>query len=169
MASASVACPDTRRALVKGFTLIELLVVMAVLGILAVAIMPLGEALRVAQMERDLRSGLWEIRAALDEHKRYANQGWISPGPTGSGYPASLTQLVQGVEDGRPNSSGQKVYFLRRIPRDPFADPSLPAEATWRLRSYASPPDDPQPGADVFDVRSVSDAQALDGTVYGSW
>ena len=41
----------------SGFTMIELLVVMAVLGVLAAAVMPLGEALLQAQKERDLRAG----------------------------------------------------------------------------------------------------------------
>ena len=150
-----------------GFTMIELLVVMAVLGILAAAVMPLGEALLQAQKERDLRAALWEIRSAIDTHKRLADQGVIAPGPTGSGYPASLQVLVQGVADIRGGSS--KLYLLRRVPRDPFAAPGLPPEASWRLRSYASPPDDPQPGADVFDVRSSSDAKALDGSSYASW
>ena len=50
---------------------------------------------------------------------------------------------------------GQMHYFLRKLPRDPFADPALPAEATWALRSYQSPPDRPEPGRDVYDVRSA--------------
>ena len=153
----------------RGFTLIELLVVMAVLGILAAAIMPLGEAMVRAQKERRLRAALWEIRSAIDEHKRLADKGFVAPGPTGSGYPASLRVLVDGVEDLRPATRGHKLYFLRQVPRDPMAPDGAAAETTWRLRSHASPPDDPRPGADVFDVRSASDALALDGTPYASW
>jgi general secretion pathway protein G len=157
------------RRLARGFTLIELLVVMAVLGILAAAVMPLGEAMVQAQKERDLRAALWEIRSAIDEHKRLADKGFIAAGPAGSGYPASLGVLVAGVDDMRPGGTGRKLYFLRRVPRDPFAPASLPPEATWRLRSYASPPDDPKPGADVFDLRSWSDALGMDGTPHASW
>lgn len=76
---------------------------------------------------------------------------------------------MAGVPDARSTGVPRQVYLLRRIPRDPFADPGLPAEQTWRLRSYASPPDKPAPGIDVFDVRSSSDALALDGTAYASW
>lgn len=152
-----------------GFTMIELLVVMAVLGVLAAAIMPLGEALVQGHKERQLRQNLQEIRTALDRHKRYADQGRIAPGPTGSGYPANLAVLVEGVVDLSPQGQGQRLYLLRRLPRDPFAPADVPAEASWRLRSYASPPENPQPGADVFDVLSSSDAVALDGSRYADW
>lgn len=153
----------------RGFTLIELLVVMGILGILAAAILPLGESLVTAQKERELRRALWQIRDAIDEHKRQADRGEIAGDARASGYPASLQALALGVNDTRAPGSGRQVYFLREIPRDPFADPALPAEQTWRLRSYASTPDRPEPGADVFDVRSSSDAIALDGTPYASW
>jgi general secretion pathway protein G len=153
----------------RGFTLIELLVVMGILGILAVAILPLGESLVTAQKERELRRALWQIRDAIDEHKRHVERGEIARDGTGSGYPPTLQALALGVSDTRAPGGPRQVYFLRQIPRDPFADPALPAEQTWRLRSYASTPDRPEPGADVFDVRSSSDAIALDGTPYVSW
>jgi general secretion pathway protein G len=157
-----------RRHGLRGFTIIELLVVMAILGVLAAAVMPLGETLITARKERELRDALWEIRTALDEYKRAADAGSITPGQA-SGYPASLQALVEGVPDVRPNAQGGKLYFLRRVPRDPFADPALPAEKTWLLRSYASPPDKPAPGADVYDVRSSSPGTALDGSLYATW
>jgi general secretion pathway protein G len=61
------------------------------------------------------------------------------------------------------------VYFLRRLPRDPFADASLPAAQTWALRAYDSPPDAPRAGRDVFDVASRSQRRALDGTRIDQW
>ena len=152
----------------RGFTLIELLVVLAILGVLAAAVLPLGETLLIAQNERDLRAGLRDIRRAIDRHKEAVDAGEIARA-TNSGYPATLEVLAGGVADIRPGREGRKVYFLRHLPRDPWADPALPAGATWRLRSYASPPDRPSPGADVFDVHSSSDAPSLDGSLYRDW
>lgn len=164
--------PDrSTRAVARGFTMIELLVVMAILGILAAAVMPLGETLLQAQRERELRQSLWQIRGAIDEYKRAISSGSV-PLPLGaSGYPASLQLLVDGVPDPRAQGQGQgqTLYFLRRLPRDPMADPRLPAEQTWRLRSFASSPTEPRPGVDVYDVRSSSDALALDGSSYATW
>ncbi len=157
------------RAAMRGFTMIELLVVMAILGILAAAVMPLGETLLVAQRERELRQSLWEIRGAIDEYKRAMSASSV-PLPLGaSGYPASLQVLVDGVPDPRAQGQGRTLYFLRKLPRDPMADPRLPAEQTWRLRSYASSPTEPKPGVDVYDVHSSSDALALDGSSYAKW
>lgn len=149
--------------------MIELLVVMAILGVLAVAILPLSETLLIAQKERELRLALREIRSALDDYKRVMDRGAVIGGAPASGYPPSLKVLVSGTPDVRDFAKGQMLYFLRAIPRDPFADPKLPADQTWRLRSYASPPDKPEPGADVYDVHSSSDAKALDGSLYAQW
>jgi general secretion pathway protein G len=136
---------------------------------LAAAIMPLGEAMVTAQKERELRRALWEIRDAIDDYKRHVTRGAIAANATDSGYPPTLAMLVSGVEDASTASGNRRWYFLRQIPRDPFAPADLAAEQTWSLRSYASPPDRPAPGADVYDVRSSSDGIALDGTPYASW
>ncbi len=164
--------PDRKSLVSRGFTMIELLVVMAILGVLAAAVLPLGETLLAAQKERDLRLALQEIRTALDAYKRVMDQSPQVGGATGgagSGYPPSLQALVDGTPDTRVASRGRMLYFLRAIPRDPFANPQVPAEQTWRLRSYASPADKPQPGVDVYDVHSSSDGKALDGTSYAQW
>lgn len=154
-----------------GYTLVELLVVMAILGVLAAAVMPLGEMLLRSQKERELRLALWEIRGAIDEYKKASDKGLIKASASDSGYPPRLDTLVLGAEDGRATAgaSGQFVYFLRRLPRDPFAAPDIPAAQTWRVRSYASPPDKPVAGNDVFDVMPTAAGKALDGSAYSDW
>jgi general secretion pathway protein G len=156
-----------------GFTLIEVLVVMAIMGTLTMLAMPLSEALVKSQKERMLKNALWEIRDAIDRYKRMHDQGLISTqNSSKNGYPVSLSVLVLGSPQGEDHQAAVSVsqhFFLRRMPRDPFADSLLPAEKTWGLRSYASPPDRPQAGEDVYDVHSTSDAKALDGTAYKDW
>lgn len=167
-----------------GFTLIELLVVLAIMGVLAWMVLPLGETLVRARQERELKAALWEIREAIDQYKKAVDMGHIATGPSGTGYPSTLEALVAGVpaiplREGETEVAGAQksqvasrpaaFHFLRRVPRDPFAVPGLAAAQTWRLRSYASPPDRPEPGEDVYDVRSSSDGVALDGSRYADW
>ena len=86
-----------------------------------------------------------------------------------SGYPRTLQVLIDGVEDAK-SPTGSKMYFLRRVPRDPFyPDPSVPAAQTWGKRTYASPPDAPREGDDVFDVYSLSPGTGLNGVRYREW
>ncbi|MDG0857601.1 type II secretion system protein [Roseateles puraquae] len=152
----------------RGFTLVEMLVVLAMLGVLASAARPLLELSVQRSREQELRQGLRTLREALDAYKRAAESGSIPLGPEDSGYPQKLQQLVDGVADAR-NPNGRKLYFLRRLPRDPFAPAELPAAETWGLRSYDSPPDDPRAGKDVFDVFSRSERRALDGSRLKDW
>lgn len=154
----------------RGFTLIELVVTLAIVSLLATMAMPVAELTVRRGKEQELRSALREIRSALDTWKRAGDEGHIVRLAGESGYPPSLEVLVAGVEDARSPDRKQRMYFLRRLPRDPFAtDTSLPAAATWGLRSYDSPPDDPQPGRDVYDVHSLSSRRALDGRPYREW
>ena len=153
----------------RGFTLIEMLVTLAILSILAAAAFPLAEMSGRRAKEKELREALWEIRHAIDAYKKAADDGRIAVAPDDSGYPRDLGVLVSGVSAAQ-KAGGGKIYFLRRVPRDPFAeDPSLAPEMTWAKRSYASPPDAPQEGKDVFDVFSLSNRVGLNGVRYSEW
>jgi general secretion pathway protein G len=153
----------------RGFTLIELVITVAIVGLLATAAMPLAELTVKRGKEQQLRAALREIRTAIDAYKLAADQGHIEQEADASGYPPALDVLTSGVEDAA-NPDKKKIYFLRRLPRDPFfPDGSVAASDTWGLRSYASPPDDPQAGDDVYDVYSLATGNALDGTAYHDW
>jgi general secretion pathway protein G len=153
----------------RGFTLIELVVTLLIVGLLAAAAVPLVELTVKRNRERELRTALREIRTAIDAYKRASDEGRIVKLTQQSGYPPKLATLVEGVPDAR-SAERRAIYFLRRLPRDPtFPDQGAPSENTWGTRSYASPPDSPEDGEDVFDVYSRSEGNALNGTPYRKW
>lgn len=156
------------RAGLRGFTLIELLVSVAIVAVLATIALPLAEIKLQRDKERELKAALREIRGALDAYKAAADEGRIGKTQLESGYPPSLSVLAEGVPDAR-SARGNRIYFLRRLPRDPFAEAELAAEATWGKRSYESPPDKPREGKDVFDVYSRSERVGLNGIPLREW
>lgn len=152
-----------------GFTLIELLVTLAILGVLAAVAIPVAQVAVQRTREQELRRALWEIRRGIDAYKRASDDGRIAKPLGASGYPPDLAILVEGVPDQRdPNRS--KIYFLRRIPRDPMSPASDgPETASWGTRSYASEASDPREGDDVYDVYSTSTGVGLNGLPYHKW
>lgn len=156
------------QARAQGFTLIEMVITMAILALLASVAAPLTQTAVQRAREQDLRHALRTLRDAIDAYKDAADAGWIERFADASGYPPNLAVLVEGVRDVR-SVSGARIYFLRRIPRDPFDSQPVGAEPRWGLRSYDSPPDTPRAGADVFDVYSLSSAVGLNGVPLREW
>ena len=153
----------------RGFTLIELLITAAIVAVLASVALPFSEMAVTRGKEHELRRALRDIRDALDAYRKASDEGRIPRAADQSGYPPSLGALAQGVTDAK-NVEGRRIYFLRRLPRDPFfPDVNAPAETTWKVRSYESPPDQPKPGKDVFDVYSLSERKGLNGIPYHEW
>ena len=132
----------------------------------------LSEAERQGLQAMALRSGRSQsalIREAIDAYKRAVDEGRIARSADGSGYPPSLDVLVDGASDAQ-SPTPKRIYFLRKLPRDPFYDrPGAAAAETWGLRAYASPPDAPFAGEDVFDVYSLSARSGLNGVAYRAW
>ena len=152
-----------------GFTLIELVITVAIVAVLASVALPLNELIVQRSKEADLRRSLREIREALDAYKQACDDGRIMPKPNTSCYPKRLDDLITGVEDAK-DAKKAKIYFLRRLPRDPFAtDPDLVPADTWAKRSYDSPPDDPRDGDDVFDVFTRSTLVGINGRPLKEW
>jgi general secretion pathway protein G len=152
-----------------GFTLVELMVTVAVLSVLALGAVPLAELVVKRGKEQQLRASLREIRTAIDAFKRASDEGRIPRAADASGYPPTLEALVEGVVDAR-DPGRRRIYFLRRLPREPIAGDAAEAPAaSWGLRSYESPPESPQAGKDVFDVYSRSDGVGLNGVPYREW
>ena len=162
----------TLRASVRphGFTLIEMLVTVTIVALLSTVAFPMLELAERRSNERALREALRQIRSALDNYKQAVDEGRILEENKGSGYPPNLEVLVSGVADAKSPNRDQMMYFLRKLPSDPLlAQPGPDSAADWGLRSYASPPGNPQPGADVYDVYSRSMATGLNGVAYKDW
>jgi|SRR5581483_3041375 len=125
----------------SGFTLIELLVVLSIIVILASMGLAQYRTSVVRANEAVLKEDLFRMRDAIDQY--YADKGQ---------YPATLDALA---------SEG----YLRRIPEDPFTK----SASTWQTIPAEPNPSNPIAEPGIFDVKSGSDATALDGTKYSDW
>jgi len=159
---------------VRGLALIELVVTLVILSILAMLVIPSAQMTVKRTKELELRRELREMRTAIDEYKRTYDEAvrnkQLIASVDESGYPKDLRELVEGRDFG--GVSKIKKKFLRRIPVDPFNPPNPGAEPEWGLRSYNDDPDAPPSssgGDDLFDVSSLSEETAIDGTKYKDW
>lgn len=152
----------------RGFTLIELLVALVLLGLIASTAAPVMQLSAKRNKEQELKKALWQMRDAIDAYKQAADAGLIKSTVEDSGYPPSLRHLVMGIENIQ-HPKKKKIFFLRQIPRDPFAtDPALTAEQTWGKRSYQNA-DDSIDAVDVYDVYSLSNETGINQQPYREW
>jgi general secretion pathway protein G len=144
----------------RGFTLLEMIVATTILLILMGAAVPVAKLSTKRQKETELRRDLWEMRAAIDRYKEYADRNAFQQKVDSQGYPPDLDTLVKGVD-----IQGKKIRFLRRIPVDPMT-----GKNEWGMRSMQDDPtSDSWGGQNVFDVYTKSDGEGLDGTKYKDW
>ena len=129
------------RQLNAGFTMIELLVVLALIVILASMGMAQYRSSVVHAKEAVLKQDLFQFRDAIDQYYADKNQ-----------WPSTLDALV---------SEG----YLRKLPEDPFTK----STSTWQTVPAEPDPNNPSAEVGVYDVKSGSEATALDGTKYADW
>lgn len=147
-----------------GFTLLELVVTATVLLILASVTVPLARNGIKRQRELELRRSLREMRMAIDDYRKQAEQQKLkAPPPENNFCPDSLELLVEGAP--AAGSVSRKVRFLRRIPVDPFT-----GKAEWGLRG---PNDEANSsswgGGGVYDVYSLASGTGMNGVPYREW
>jgi general secretion pathway protein G len=152
-----------RRTWQAGFTLAELVMVCAILASLSLLAMPVVKYTKQRSQEMELRQDLREMRAAIDQYKRFSDQGLLPVDLGTEGYPKDLDSLVKGVE--LVGQVDKKMKFMRRIPVDPMT-----GKTKWGLRSFQDEPDaESTGGEDVYDVHSMSPGVGLNGIPYRKW
>ncbi len=156
----------------RGLSLIELVVTVTILAILAAVVLPSAEMTAKRLKELELRRELRTMRTALDDFKKTydkaVDEKKIVASMNKSGYPETLQQMVEGYDFG--GALNYKKKFLRRIPVDPFNPPKPGEEPKWGLRSYTDEPDSTSwGGEDVYDIYSLSEETAIDGSHYKDW
>lgn len=124
-----------------GFTLIELVIVVSLIVILASIGMANYHNSIVRAREAVLKEDLFRMRDAIDQY--YADKG---------SYPTDLNALVS---DG----------YMRSVPKDPLTQ----STTSWQTVQSQPDPANPTATPGVYDVKSGSNATALDGTKYSDW
>jgi len=146
-----------------GFTLAELVMVCAILASLSLLAMPVVKYTSKRSKEMELRADLRDMRAAIDQYKRFSDQGLLPVDLGSEGYPKDLDSLVKGIA--LVGQVDRKMKFLRRIPFDPMT-----GKQQWGVRSFQDEPDATQTGGeDVYDVFSLSSGVGLNGIRYRQW
>jgi general secretion pathway protein G len=149
----------------RGFTLVEVLTVTVIIGILAVAAIPLAHNAFQREKEIDLRRALRTLRTAIDAYKKFVEENKVEVDEDTYGYPEKLELLISGIEYKDKKNKSRIAKFLRRIPFDPISGSS-----DWGLRSYQDKLGSRQWGGEnVWDVFCDTDKKALDGTSCRDW
>jgi general secretion pathway protein G len=123
-----------------GFTLLELMVVLALIMTLSAIAFATYQNTVQRGREAVLRENLFRIRDSLDQY--YADRGK---------YPQSLADLVS-------------ANYLRKMPLD-----ITQSEETWQTVPAEPDPSNPNAEPGIYDVKSGSEATAIDGSKYSDW
>ena len=146
-----------------GFTMVEVAIVAVMVAILAGMVIPVARYSLRRQKELELKHQLRTMRESIDKYKQLSDAGLIPLEIGGEGFPPDLETLAKGVD--LVGQVKKKQRFIRKLPIDPMT-----GKAEWGLRSYQDEPDSfAWGGQNVYDVYSLSQAKALDGTYYKDW
>jgi len=132
-----------RKEEASGFTLIEILVVLSIIGILLGLAVPQYQISVKRAREAVLKENLFIMRKLIDQYYQDKHR-----------YPHSLQSLVE-------------ENYLKALPIDPITG----SNETW-IEVREMPPADeyvPPENLGVIDVKSGSEARALDGSFYNTW
>ena len=152
----------------RGMTLVELVSVTAIVLLLAGIAIPVASTMVKRKKEMELRRALRDVRSAIDrfqaDTERFPQmRATILNTVNEDGYPEEIEWLVEGVDIGIPGVP--KLKYMRRSPVDPMT-----GKREWGTRSSRDRPGAMfSDGINIFDVRSKSEAKALDGTYYRDW
>jgi general secretion pathway protein G len=146
-----------------GYTLAELVMVCTIMGILAMAALPIAKFSSKRAKEAELSFHLRTMRNAIDEYKRYSDAGLLAQDLGAEGYPKEWEDLIEPQDI--VGQIDRQVRFLRRVPVDPMT-----GEREWGMRSQADEPDSNfWGGENIFDVFSLSEGVGLNGVPYSDW
>jgi general secretion pathway protein G len=155
--------PRSKSRRQTGFTVVELAIVAVMVSILSAMAVPVVRYTVKRQDELELRFQLRLMRDAIDKYKQFSDSGLIPPQLGAEGYPPDIDRLVDGVK--LVGQIDKKQKFLRRIPIDPMTK-----KAEWGFRSYQDEAKSTSwGGQNVYDVYSLSEGRAIDGSYYKDW
>lgn len=183
----------------KGFSLFEMLIVVAIIGVIALAAVPVAELSFVRSLEVDLQENLDEIRAAINQYKAdcisFLGRNNVKLTKLNIAeselYPRQLIHLVNPVQipiqdrDGNLIANYTPPPYLARIPVDPFVGDAIWAihcasngkVATYPAQAFSGNPADALSGTGTYDVSVATLTPAarkgfiisISGTDYRDW
>ncbi len=124
-----------------GFTLVELMIVMAIIVTLIAIAVPYYQKSLIRAKETVLKSDLFTMRQMIDEYSFDKQKA-----------PQTLQDLVSD-------------HYINEIPKDPMTGNN----SSWKLIMEDPEQSVNQQEPGIWDVRSGSDKNGLDGTSYAEW